>query len=145
MSHETPSITSSLRLASDESRELSKIYDRFSSIPGFPKGFCPPTSDKVAALGFQPKAGWFKTDKPFDPKNQKRAHLWCLDREESIVDLTASQFNTELENPVPEGALIINKEDPLYERYSPITRQSLLGKLRVLLKAIKPKDVIDMI
>ncbi|MCL5125400.1 MAG: hypothetical protein M1511_13070 [Deltaproteobacteria bacterium] len=100
--------------------EFQLIYLRLKDETNFPAGYCWEASIRVESWGYRRVRGYFRLDTPiaedgalFEP------HGWNLDDQGRIIDMTASQFNDGLnhESQIPEGVLIIEEDDPLYNRY----------------------------
>lgn len=98
---------------------LQEIYDHFSSKFDFPHLYCGSVSDEVAKLGFEKIWGTFRLDYPLpDSPKLTRGHAWCIDYNQTIIDLTATQFNLGLVNPISERILIVTPSSPHFARYS---------------------------
>src|SRR5688572_9126286 len=99
-------------------KDLAVIYrDQFKK-PHFPSRFCGYVSSMVEGLGFKIVDGNFMLDKPMN-RGKRYGHAWCVDIEGNIIDLTLTQFNKGLEQPVRKGILIIKPDDPLYRKFEP--------------------------
>ena len=109
---------------------LEAIYLEHSQHPGYPNGKCIGISHEIAErFGLTYHHGFFTLDFKTDLKpTLDLPHAWCEDGNMTIVDLTASQFNTNLQNRIPEGVMIIKPEDELYSHYRKIDRNSNGGK-----------------
>jgi hypothetical protein len=106
--------------------ELKRIYQEVSKWPGFPKEWCKDVSGKVQReLGLRTKDSWFLLDfavTSFDGYSRLVSyHVCSVDQDENLIDLTASQFNPYLRNPIPSGILILPPENQLCERYLDIS------------------------
>jgi hypothetical protein len=111
------------KLSQDLLDELHVTYLERSQEKGFPDGCCTRVNKDVASnLGFRYREGQFKLDFPNSEGELLPDHAWCEDTDKIIIDLTAHQFNRNLNKPVFEGVQIIRPEDPLYQRYMPLEK-----------------------
>lgn len=98
---------------------LEVIHLENTILPGYPGGKCIEISREVAGrYGLVFNYGFFLLDFRTDERSPlDRPHAWCEDGNRTIIDLTASQFNTNLFSPIPRGLMLIKPEDELYGRY----------------------------
>jgi len=106
---------------------LEALYLEHSRLPGFPKGKCIGISHEAAErFGLTFHHGFFLLDfKTDDRPTLDLPHAWCEDGNRTIVDITASQFNSNLQKPIPTGLMLIRPEDELYSRYREINKEKL--------------------
>jgi hypothetical protein len=109
--------------------KIKQVYiDCIREMRGFPTGRCVPTTHKLTRLGFGTASGYFIVDTSIYPDYPFRAyfHTWAEDKDGTIIDLTATQFNPYIETPAPTIA-IVKPSDPLFARYtkSPISFRGL--------------------
>jgi|SRR3989338_6853907 len=102
-------------------RALTEIYGRVSHMPLFPKGGECLTATVGLSLeyGLKGQAGWFLVDEPTDPEGVKdrfQTHFWTH-AGFTIYDLLHTQFNPFLKEQLPEGIIIVEMGNPLYQRY----------------------------
>lgn len=118
-------------------RALRDAYQRVSKIPDFPKAACPDAAMHfLLKYGLEPERGYFLVDRMPSVNSRLelfRPHIWTPNStKDAIYDLTLSQFNEYLLEPVPEGILVIEKDSPLYRRYfgpsNPLTDQLYLRR-----------------
>ena len=95
---------------------IEKVYMEYSSLAGFPSGKCKDVTDELKTLGLTQVGGWFQVDMPIPYIGIRPKHNWS-ELDGIIIDLTAAQFNTWLNEPVQPGVLIISPQDSLYRRY----------------------------
>ncbi len=101
--------------------ELQVVFMEYSERKGFPDAYCTKISKEIATdLGFHYQEGFFKLDFPNSKGALLIEHAWCTDADKTIIDLTAHQFNANLEKALFNGVQVIKLRDPLYERYSPL-------------------------
>jgi hypothetical protein len=98
-------------------KKLNNIYNDFSYRENFPHGYCDKVSTRLIDLGLCVTAGYFLVDKHGVWNTLKRYHVWVMDADKKIIDLTAAQFNDDLETPVQKGVLIIDPKEEFYKRY----------------------------
>jgi len=103
----------------DIQHKLAKAYQRLCLGPlnkDHPPGFdCIKASSELQKEGFPRVFGNFAVD--HHSHSRERPHWWNLLRDGSIIDITATQFNNRLNEPLCEGILIIEKDSPLFQRY----------------------------
>ncbi|MDO8620981.1 MAG: hypothetical protein Q7R31_01735 [Candidatus Levybacteria bacterium] len=100
--------------------KINAVYEKLSSRKGFPTNYCGPAMQELRRLGFQGIRGFFQVGRSGDlDLLLDHSHDWAEDAGGKIIDLTAAQYNREksLGAVIPSGVLIIDKENPLYERY----------------------------
>lgn len=118
-----------LHLLDPKSRTtLTEIYNEFAKDGDFPLNFCGDVSDKIEEeLGFKTHYGAFLLDRPrenYDPVDAKIAplimaceHAFSTSPEGHIIDLTATQFNPWLFQPIRNGVIVIPRGTDKFNRY----------------------------
>lgn len=126
------------KLTPELRKKIEKVYQEFSQKKGFPYD-CGIASPLLSVrLGLQMVKGYFRVDGPLN----ELPHVWTKDAGGQIVDFTAAQFNPYLEKHVPNGILIVQPGEPLYERYRVVSEYPTAPKilsLKNLLLALRWK------
>lgn len=109
------------KLTPDLAQDLVAAYREYSGEKGFPYGSCKRVHREIAEdHGLQYEEGYFMVDTPKGKGKLQQEHAWCTDADGKIIDLTADQFNPNLNIPLPRGLNIISLNNPLYKRYFPV-------------------------
>lgn len=94
---------------------------------GFPNGYCYTASSLVEKhFGLGRKVGTFTLDKPDSKYGYDFPHGWNFDADGAIIDLTASQFNDQLNEPLEQGIVVIYPNTPNYARFK---QRDILSRL----------------
>lgn len=117
---QTESLSYPPRINDELLTKIQNIYNELTQkdkdFP-FPYDKCMPTSQRLSGeFGLRFVSGRFRVDH-LPRRIRKIPHFWVEDADGTIVDLTASQFNIWLNEPIPAGMLVVTSRDPLYRRY----------------------------
>lgn len=123
-------------------RQLRRIYARFSKMEGFPQNCCDRVSVEVRRLGFAFREGSFLLDFSITGEARFEYHMWNQDMAGRIIDLTASQFNRGLSHPLPLGVIILEPDDPNYQRYH-IGLDLIREEYEALNQVISPEEIVE--
>lgn len=110
---------------SDVQAGLAKVLESFLNAGGFPNNFCRTVNEEIAKRripNLLTVSGRFKSDACLDflaGRFTEDGHWWSIDREKRIIDLTVSQFNTDLLpwNRFPKGICVILPGSRAHQRF----------------------------
>lgn len=116
----TESLSDPPRINDELLAKIQNIYNKLTQedkdFP-FPYGTCRPTSQRLSdEFGLRFVSGRFRVDH-LPRRIRKIHHFWVEDADGTIIDLTVSQYNIWLNEPIPMGMLVVTSKDPLYKRY----------------------------
>lgn len=119
----SPPINSpSVVVDADLLRQLTVIYNGLLIQPGFPDDKCFEATQELVKLGLAPFHGWFTLDRVIEGFSSRigyrlEPHSAAIDKNQTIIDLTATQFRYGVDEVIPRGVLLIKPAHSLYPRY----------------------------